>query len=240
VEGTEVRKLVALEDRHWWYAERRRIVQTLVRRSFRYPRDRVALDIGAAGGGNTRVLRDAGFVAVPVDWGWEGASLAAERGLPAVRGDARHLPFQDACADLVVAFDVLEHIEDDLEALTDMARVLQPGGLLWIAVPSDMRLWSSHDTAVGHVRRYTRDQLTSRVRGAGLEVTDVGSWNVLLRPLVRVRRRRSTGSDLAEPGRVTNIALAGVVALERYLPLLRSAPGVSLMLTARRPTDSRS
>ena len=239
MEATEVRKLATLEDRHWWYAERRdvlrRMVSTSGAGSDRSGGTTLALDIGAAGGGNTRVLRELGFFAVPVEYGVDGAEVARDRGLPAARADARHLPFSGSSAALVVAFDVLEHIEEDRLALQEIARVLRPGGRLLVAVPADMRLWSAHDEAVGHVRRYSRTELVSAVAGSGLQVESVTSWNVLLRPAVAVRRRSSRGSDLGEIGPVLNRVLRGVIAVERLAPVWGRLPGVSLLLRARRP-----
>jgi hypothetical protein len=86
---------------------------------------------------------------------------------------------------------------------------------------------------VGHVRRYAPADFLHLLRGAGFDIVESRSWMVLLRPLVALRRRRSTGSDLDEPGRLVNAALGGIVRLERRLPVGR-APGVSLFVTARR------
>src|SRR3954467_15978685 len=105
MEGTEVRKLTELEDRHWWYRERRH----LVARAIRGLTPGTALDVGAAGGGTTRALpgagrtgagggeprvrRRAGWTAAALEYGAEGAEVAAERGIATVRGDATRLPF---------------------------------------------------------------------------------------------------------------------------------------------------
>ena len=75
---------------------------------------------------------------------------------------------------------MLEHIDEDYLAAAEMARVLQPGGTALIAVPCDMALWSAHDDAVGHMRRYSRPELTSLIQKAGLTVERMWSWNVLL------------------------------------------------------------
>ncbi|RJK96886.1 class I SAM-dependent methyltransferase [Vallicoccus soli] len=231
MEATEVRKLAALEDRHWWYAERRALLRRRVAAAgARGP----SLDIGAAGGGNTRVLRELGLAPVALEHGAEGAEVARDRGLDVVRGDAQALPVASGALGLVVAFDVLEHLEDDAAAVREVARVLRPGGTFLVAVPADMRLWSAHDEAVGHVRRYDRAGLVAAVVAGGLVVQDVTSWNVLLRPAVRFRRRASTGSDLDDVPAPLNAALRSVVVAERVLPVGR-LPGVSLLLTARRP-----
>jgi SAM-dependent methyltransferase len=133
----------------------------------------------------------------------------------------------------VTAFDVLEHIDEDYLAAAEIARVLRPGGTALIAVPCDMALWSAHDDAVGHVRRYSRSELTGLVQKAGLTMEKMWSWNVLLRPVVALRRKSSAGSDLEEVAPLVNRLLTAVVVAERYLPV-RSWPGVSLMVRARR------
>jgi SAM-dependent methyltransferase len=132
----------------------------------------------------------------------------------------------------VTAFDVLEHIREDHLVTEEIARVLAPGGHALIAVPCDMALWSEHDDAVGHVRRYGRDSLTVVVEKAGLTVERVWSWNVLLRPLVARHRRRSKGSDLRKTPLLLNAGLGAVVQAERYLPV-KSLKGVTLFLRAR-------
>ena len=96
-----------------------------------------------------------------------------------------------------------------------------------------MALWSAHDVACSHFRRYTKDTLQSLVAGAGFEIDDLWSWNVLLRPVVKLRRRSSEGSDTQDSGRLVNSALSAVIRAERRLPV-KQLPGVSLMLRARK------
>jgi len=231
VESTEVRKLAALEDSHWWYRERRHLLAKALAGVTPGP----ALDIGAAGGGNTRVLRDLGWTPVAMEYGPDGAEVAHERGLAAVRADARYLPLADGSLSLVVAFDILEHIEEDHLAVAEIRRVLRPDGTLLIAVPADPRLWSDHDVAVDHVRRYTRETLSSVLRRGGFDIARMASWNVLLRPVVAMRRKKSTGSDLDDLHPVVNTALTAIITAERYLPV-KQLPGVSLLVTAHPST----
>jgi len=228
VEGTEVRKLAALEDTHWWYRERRH----LLAKALDGIRPGDALDIGAAGGGNTRVLRDLGWRPVALEYGAEGAEVAHERGLLTLRADATRLPVDDASLDLIVAFDILEHIEDDDLAVSEVARILRPDGTFLVAVPADPKLWSAHDEAVDHVRRYTRETLSSVLHRGGFDVVDMTSWNVLLRPIVAMRRKKASGSDLDDLHPVVNAGLRAIIAAERYLPV-KQLPGVSLLVTAR-------
>lgn len=229
MEGSEVRKLAALEDTHWWYAERRHILSRMLKG--RTPGR--ALDIGAAGGGNTRVLRDMGWQASPLEFGLDGAQVCHERGLPVMRADATMLPLADASLDIVTAFDVLEHLEDDDACVREVRRVLKPGGSFLVAVPCDPKLWSAHDDAVDHVRRYTRQTLHDVLDREGLRLESMTSWNVLLRPVVALRRKKSTGSDLEDMNPIVNMGLKAIVAAERYLPV-KSLPGVTLFAEVRR------
>jgi len=231
MEATELRTLVEVEDRHWWYAERRSLLGKELRR---LPAPGRALDIGAAGGGNTRVLLGHGWQPLALEFAPTAAQIARERGLDVLRADARELPVRTGSMDLVTAFDILEHIEEDYLAAAEITRVLRPGGTALIAVPADMALWSAHDTAVGHVRRYTRQTLADVIVKGGLVVEEMWSWNVLLRPVVSLRRKSSSGSDLGKVNPLVNTSLKAIITAERYLPV-KSLPGVSLFLRARRP-----
>jgi SAM-dependent methyltransferase len=228
VDVAEIDKLARLEQRHWWYAERRSVLRGILR-------DRAtggwAADIGAAAGGNTRVLESLGWRPLALEYSETGADLAHSRGLRVSRADAHALPLQDASMSVVTALDVLEHLQDDALAARELRRVLRPDGVLVVAVPADPALWSSHDDAVGHMRRYDVDSLRTLLTDAGFAIERLWSWNVLLRPLAAQRRKKSTGSDLDDLPAVLNAGLRAVVALERILPV-GTRPGVSLFAVA--------
>jgi SAM-dependent methyltransferase len=231
MDDNEIRKSAALEHRHWWYAERRALVRRLVSS---IPAGQ-GLDVGCGGGGNTAVLRDLGWSMTGLDSSPTAVEIARSRGVDAVLGDATALPGADASQDLVISLDTWEHLEDHHRAAAESARVLRPGGRLLVAVPSGVALWSGHDVALGHVRRYERDSLLEVVRSAGFVVDDIRSWNVLLRPVVRLRRRSNIEeSEMTSINPVLNAALRAVVATERILPLGR-LPGVSLVARATKP-----
>ncbi|MBL0748188.1 class I SAM-dependent methyltransferase [Nocardioides baculatus] len=232
----EIRKSARLEQRHWWYAGRRALVRKLVRG---VPVGR-ALDVGCGSAGNTAVLRDAGWQVTGLEYSPAAAALARSRDLSIVRGDARRLPFPDASFDLVMSTDMWEHIDEDDRVAAEAARVLRPGGRLLVAVPAGMDLWSGHDVALGHVRRYERDDLTALVESVGLEVVGLDSWNVLLRPVAKMRRSRQdeSESEMEEVHPLVNAGLRAAVALESVLPVTQRR-GISLVLRARKPSAPR-
>ena len=135
----------------------------------------------------------------------------------------------------MVAFDVLEHIDDDAAAAKEVFELLRPGGVFLVAVPCDPRLWSAHDEAVGHVRRYTRPELLSLLTGAGFAVDEVRAWMVLLRPAValqaalehRQRPRRPAAAGSTPPSGPWSPPSGGCPSA--------GCPASRCWLTARRP-----
>ncbi|HEX6470987.1 MAG TPA: class I SAM-dependent methyltransferase [Streptosporangiaceae bacterium] len=208
-------ELTALEDRHWWHRQRRAIVERELRR---FPATGRVLDIGAGYGGHTIAMRAMGWIATAVDSSAAAAEVARDRGVSVVRADARDLPVEPGFIDVVVAFDVLEHIDEDHLVMQEIARVLRPGGgTALVAVPYDS---------------YSRESLTGIAEKAALAVDWVRSWNVLLRGFA-VRRRAVPGSACRHLPWPVNTALSAAVAAERVLPV-RSLRGTSLIMRAHR------
>jgi len=143
-------------------------------------------------------------------------------------------------ADAVLLLDVIEHLDDDVAALETARRALRPGGLLVITVPAYRWLWSGHDVALGHRRRYTTRGLSRVVERAGLSVVHASYFNTLLFPAVALTRawKRLMGDashDLHRPAPAINRWLERVFALERHVvPRVALPFGASLLLVARR------
>ena len=178
---------LAVEESHWWYHGRRRIVMDLVAR-LPLPREAQILDAGCGSGRNLVEL--AGFgSATGLEPSARGAEVARARGVgEVVEAGIDTMPFDDASFDLITLLDVLEHIEDDRGALLGLRRVARPGGMLLITVPAYPRLWSSHDELNLHYRRYTRRTLLDRAGEAGWRPLRTTHFNALLLPVAAAWR----------------------------------------------------
>src|SRR5688572_18311517 len=164
----EYARMHDLETHYWWFVGRRAIIATLLReviKKITARRESVTdlrlLDLGCGTGANLSMLRDAsragGWVTAlefsPHALQFARDHLGADQ-ISLTQADALHLPFADGSFDVVTMFDVLEHLSDDSRALNEVHRVLRPGGALVLSVPAYQKLWSAHDEALHHFRRY--------------------------------------------------------------------------------------
>lgn len=169
--------------------------------------------------------------------------IAAGRaaGLDVRPGTLPHdLVVPEGWADLVLVLDVLEHLDDEAGALRTAWRALRPGGRLVVTVPAFAWLWSAHDVALGHRRRYRAGTLRAVVAEAGFSVEHVSYFNTLLFPAVVLARswkrlRGDRSHDLRRPRPALNRLLAFAFGLERFVvPRWRLPFGVSILLVCRR------
>lgn len=234
--------MLALDERHWWYRGRRRIVLGFAER-LGLPAGCSILDAGCGSGRTMRDLARLGTV-----WGVDNDATAVRCAQD--RGGARarlasvdQLPWSDPRFDLVTCLDVVEHLDDDVGALRELLRVTVPGGALIVTVPAFSALWSRHDEVNGHRRRYVAGSLRMALVEAGWRVVDDTYFNSLLLPpaaLARVATRRmpSRGrSDLElTPARLDHV-LEAPLRLEAALLArgMRLPAGLSLLCVCRRP-----
>ena len=191
---------LAVDDRHWWYRGRRRIVLDVVR-SLPLPDDARILDAGCGSGRNLVELARFG-TAFGLEPSRRSAEVARGRGAgEVVEAGIEAMPFEDASFDLVTCLDVIEHIDDDVAALRQLRRVARGGGFLLVTVPAYPRLWSSHDEANQHRRRYTRAELLRRAASVGWIPRRTTHFNALLLPVAMAwrlgERLRSNGPAAA-------------------------------------------
>jgi SAM-dependent methyltransferase len=232
-------RMAELDGRHWWYRARRDILADLIRRRIALPRDARILEIGCGTGHNLKMLARFGRVdGIEID---EAArAIASSRlGQQVIDSPLPELPgIEDRAYDMVAILDVLEHVEQDREALASIARKLRPGGTLLITVPAFPWMWSAHDEVNHHKRRYTRGTLRQVIADAGLKLEMMSWFNSLLFPLAAAARLagRLTGkqdSDDKMPPAPVNAVFEAVFGLERYaLGRVPFPPGVSLVAIA--------
>ena len=230
-ELTSFARLAEQEQTSFWFRARNRLVAQLLKRHF--PDARKLLEIGSGTGYVLAGLRQSlpNLELVGAELHTAGLRFASERlpGVELYQMDARHIPFESEF-DVVSAFDVIEHVDDDARVLAELHRATRPGGGLIVSVPQHPWLWSAYDDFAHHVRRYRRRELAERVEAAGFDVVQITSFVTTLLPALAVSRRAQKNLDDYDPGgeyrlpRVVDRLLEGCLEGERFL----IARGVSL------------
>jgi 2-polyprenyl-3-methyl-5-hydroxy-6-metoxy-1,4-benzoquinol methylase len=188
-------RLAAIEEQHFWFTTRRKLIFNLVRSAVRSlaPGYKV-LEVGCGTGNVLGALGEAcvsGSV-FGMDRFIEGLSFAKDRGRPGLlQGDAHAPPFATQF-DIVGAFDVIEHLPDDERILRDLHGMIRPGGKLILTVPAYQWLWSEFDELAHHCRRYHQAELQSKLRAAGFTSMFVSPFMMSILPLVWLHRRKKT------------------------------------------------
>ena len=197
----EYERMHELETNYWWFVGRRALVAQLLERTvarLQTPTPQL-VDIGCGTGANLPMLRHAvgngqvfglDFSPLALQFAREELGESGDAaGVHLSQGDALALPLRDGCADIVTMLDVLEHLRDDSAALDEVRRVLKPGGALVLSVPAYQHLWSAHDEALHHFRRYEKSGLECVLRRAGFTSLRVSFAMSLMPPLAWFWRR---------------------------------------------------
>ena len=232
-----------LEQTHWWYVGRRKLFARLIDELSLDRRDPV-LDVGTSSGTNLRLLRELGFGNVAgLDISDEAIRFCAEKGLGTVRrGDITDMPFPDESFSLVLATDIIEHVDDDVRALREIARVLRSGQNALITVPAFPSLWGFQDQVSLHKRRYRMEPLLDRIRAAGLEPRQRFHFNYLLfgpiwsarQVMKRWKHPYRSESEVNNP--LVNRILSAIFSLDVMTAPRISPPfGVSILVVVHKP-----
>jgi len=168
MKGELIRTEKDLEETYWWFVGRRIILERVLCRFGKH--GRVAVDVGCGSGRNLQLLsRHADYV-IGLDRSSTALELAASQRPATARADGQAIPLASSSVDLLSALDVLEHLDEDQRALEEFHRVLRPDGLLLLTVPAYRFLWSEHDEALMHRRRYVASELHMKLARAGFRV----------------------------------------------------------------------
>lgn len=248
MEINEYEKLARLEGSCGWNIGRRRILEAVMRRYVRGAPDRKILEVGCGTGGNVDFLKSLGRTS-GLDLNPVALRYADGKGFEElVLGSAESMPYDDGTFDAVAAFDMLEHIADDATALGEMRRVLKGGGHLFITVPAHPWLWTQHDVALHHKRRYTLKGLRSQVGAAGFRIEIISMYMIptvpyllvrgLLDRLARSPKREHAKSYHAALPWIVNKGLTWWLEAERWLLKFMPLPfGGSILVVAKREED---
>jgi SAM-dependent methyltransferase len=241
----EYRVMFEIEDDYWWYRGLRELIKNLLARyappSSSHPR---ILDVGCGTGANLKLLQSYGD-AIGVDISEQAIGFCRVRGIPRNRvflASAIDLPFPDSQFDLAVSFEVLCNLQQDELAFREIARVLKSGAHFIVGLPAYQWLWSAHDVAVGHKRRYDAQEVRRKLSAAGFEIERVTYANLMLFPLIAAvrllgrRGKQKVHSDLVPLPRFINAVLTAIFVAEmRTVSRVNLPCGVTLIAVARKP-----
>jgi SAM-dependent methyltransferase len=235
--------LYRVEETHWWYLGRRRIIGSLVEKicsGLNEPNPSI-LDVGCGTGANLKMLAAYGK-AEGVDISSQAVDFCRQRGLDSVKlGPIEHLPYDNGSFDLVTALDVIEHLDDDVAGLREIRRVLRRDGRVLLFVPAFMFLWGVQDDVSNHRRRYTLPSLLRAVEAAGFSADWASYANIsfffpvlLVRSVMRwlgLRAATEYGINIS----LLNGPFSQLFAAERFILKDGKLPfGASAVCIARR------
>jgi SAM-dependent methyltransferase len=249
MDTAEYAEMYKLESFYWWFVARRSLLEFIMKEVRPEVGDPLMLDVGCGTGINFSVMKKFG-AAFCVDASEEALKFSKKRGVDdLVLSPVESLPFETSTFDVVTALDVLEHVDDDLRAIDELKRTLKEEGLLIITVPAYGFLWSEHDEALHHRRRYAASELRNKLTSGGFDVERISYYiTFLFFPILLVRfvqsvfkkSVRAKTSHIILPSWLNSL-LIGILAFERFLLRWINFPfGVSLVCLARKSSIKQS
>lgn len=243
----QYQELYELEETYWWFVGRRALARQMVERYADREGLRL-LDAGCGTGGTLSKMIGLGELH-GFDFSPYALAFTRKRGFDLLAaGDLTAMPYREGSFDAVLSCDVLEHVEADRAGLVEMARVLRPGGHLVLTLPAHQFLWSEHDEALDHRRRYSARQVRAMLQEAGLDVVKLSPVVtaaflpiLFFRLIQRLRRHRpdEPKTDLRVLPRPLNNLLIGTLKLENWWLRFANLPvGTSLVAVGRKAVGS--
>jgi SAM-dependent methyltransferase len=231
-----------IQKKHWWFVTRKKIVLDTITRYLSKDSKTRILDIGCGSGLMLNALEEIGQT-FGMDMSDEAISFSKEifNGKVEKGFLPNQVPYEENFFDLIIALDVIEHVEQDVESLKAIRSRLVSDGKAVITVPAYMFLWSKFDELNEHKRRYTLTELNTKLEQAGFTVEKISYYNTLLFPVIFVVRmlnnvlKRDGASDIDMPSSPVNVILEKIFGIEKYLLRLANLPfGVSILAVVRK------
>lgn len=231
-----------IQKKHWWFVTKKKIVLDTIDRHYSRHANTKVLDIGCGSGLMLNALEDIGQT-FGMDMSDEAISFSKEifKGRVEKGFLPDQIPYEENFFDLITALDVIEHVDQDVDALKSLRSRLVSSGKAVITVPAYMFLWSAFDEMNEHKRRYTLTELNVKLVQAGFTVEKISYYNTLLFPVVYVVRmlnnllKRDGASDVDMPSVPLNFVLQRIFGIEKYLLKYMNLPfGVSILAVVRK------
>jgi len=226
---------------HWWFVVRRKLLKTILC-SLNLQRESLTMDIGCGVGSNLSLLKAIGLKAMGCDRSFDNLLLAKNKFfLPFINGDLENLPIRSSSVELVVATDVLEHLQDDIAGVRELCRILRRNGYLIVTVPAFQFLWGTQDIVTGHKKRYSKRGISNVLKQNGFQIMRSSYFNFFLFfPILFARRvvhllglRLHSENEINFP--LLNFFLKTIFSLEPYLLKYLTFPfGVSIFCVAKK------
>ena len=230
-----------VEGFHWWFSVRRNLLRSILP-SLPLPLDPLVLDIGCGTGSNLKLLRAEGLSVIGLDHSLHALSLAKMNTQHSfINGDLNKLPIHSGSIGLIIAMDILEHLENDRRGIRECFQALKRGGILVLTVPAFKWLWGIQDLVTQHKRRYIKKEVLNLLTLEGFEILKSSYFNFFLFfPILLARRathllRLKIRSENEINSPLLNSLLKGIFSLEPYLlKYFRFPFGVSILCIARK------
>ncbi len=231
-----------IQKKHWWFASKKIIILDAISRYANLTKDSYILDIGCGSGLMLNELEKLGNT-TGMDMSNEAISFSKEIFKGTIKqGFLPHnVPFEANQFNLITALDVIEHIENDIESLKSIRRILNEHGIAIITVPAYMFLWSHFDELNEHKRRYTLPELKFKLQQSGLTIEKISYYNTFLFPIAYAVRKlnnlfgRNGSSDIDMPGNAVNFLLQKIFSFEKFFLRFLNFPfGVSILAVVKK------
>ena len=236
------RKFFEVQKKHWWFVSKKKIVLDFIDRYVSTNDNHKILDIGCGSGLMLNALEQIGDT-YGMDMSDDAINFSKEIFSGTVKKGMLpdNIPYDEEYFSLVVALDVIEHVNDDRASLTAIRSHIAVGGQAVISVPACMFLWSEHDVLNEHKRRYTLEELKGKLIDAGFTIEKISYFNTFLFPLISLVRminnllKRKGASEIDLPHPAINYIVEKIFSLEKYFLRIMNFPiGVSVLAVVRK------
>ena len=236
------RKFFEVQKKHWWFVSKKKIVLDFIDRYVSTNDNHKILDIGCGSGLMLNALEQIGDT-YGMDMSDDAINFSKEIFSGTVKKGMLpdNIPYDEEYFSLVVALDVIEHVDDDRASLTAIRSHIAEGGQAVISVPACMFLWSEHDVLNEHKRRYTLEELKGKLIDAGFTIEKISYFNTFLFPLISLVRmmnnllKRKGASEIDLPHPAINYIVEKIFSLEKYFLRIMNFPiGVSVLAVVRK------